>query len=119
MGVAFVGLFARRVQGALQVLGVGQFTHQLFDSDVGVFYQRLHGVDVFQRRVQVHGIVDAEHGFADFVAAAGAAADHLFVKNARLNPPQKYQVADAGYIDAGGKQVHGDGDVGVAFVFVP
>ncbi len=59
------------------------------------------------------GVVDFEQGLAGVAAAADGAADHLFVKDARTHPAQEHQVADGGHVDAGGEQIHGDGDRGV------
>ena len=97
---------------------VGQLAGQLLDADARVLYQRLHSVDALQGGVDVHRVVDAEDGLADLVAAAGGAADHLLVENPRFDPAHEHQIADARHVDAGGKQVHGDGDVGIALVLV-
>jgi hypothetical protein len=95
-----------------------ELVEQLFQRDLRVFDQRLHGVDGLQRGVQIDRVVDLEHGFADVVAAAGGAADHLLVQDARAHAAHEHEVADGGHVDAGGEQIDGDGDAGVALVFV-
>ena len=55
-------------------------------------------------------------GLFDPVAAASGTAQHLLEKDARTNTSDKDQIADLGHVDAGGEQIHGDGDVGQAFV---
>ena len=98
--------------------GVVELVQQLLHRDLGVFDQGLHGVDGLQRGVQIDGVVDLEHGFADGVAAAGGAANHLLVQDARLDAAHEHEVADGGHVDAGGEQIDGDGDAGKALVFV-
>jgi hypothetical protein len=71
-----------------------------------------------KRLVDVDRVVDLEHGFADVVAAAGGAADHLLVQDARTDAAHEHDVADGGHVDAGGQQVNGDGDARVALVFI-
>jgi hypothetical protein len=72
-----------RLPGAVKAGGVVQLVDQLLQRDSGSLDQRLHGVDRLQRGVDVDRVVDLEHGFADVVAAAGGAADHLLVEDAR------------------------------------
>ena len=62
--------------------GVVQLGQQLLDADFGVFDQRLHGVHILQRGVQVYGVVDAKHGFANAITPARGAANHLLVQDA-------------------------------------
>lgn len=71
--MAVAGRAARRTVAGGVVQGVKQLLHR----DPGVLHQRLHGVDRLQRGVQVHGVVDVEHGLAHVVAAARGAADSL------------------------------------------
>ena len=76
--------WCRTAAGRGEAGRVVEFADQLFERDVGVLDQRLHGVDGFERLVDVDRVVDLENGFADVVAAAGGAADHLFVEDAEL-----------------------------------
>ena len=66
----------------------------------------------------LHGVEDAEGLLADLVAQAGGAPEHLVEQDAAVHPAQEDQVADLGHVDAGGEQVDGDRDVGVALVLV-
>ena len=61
-------------------------------------------------------IEDVEVILSDAVAPACGAAQHLFKKDARADPAEKDQVADFRHIDAGGEQIHGDGDIGQPLV---
>src|SRR6185369_14206043 len=112
-----VGLLRAAARGG-EAGRVGEFADQLVEGDVRVLDQRLHGVDGLQGLVDVDRVVDLEDGFADVVAAAGGAADHLFVEDARTDAAHEDEVGDGGNVDAGGQQVDGDGDVGVALVLV-
>jgi hypothetical protein len=112
--VSAVGRAAGRGVGG----GVVELVQQLFHVHLRVLHQRLHGVHVLQGGVQVHRVVNLEDGFANVVATAGGAANHLLVKNARLDPAHEHQMADGRYVDAGGEQVHRDGNAGEALVLV-
>ena len=85
---------------------------------LGFDHHRLHGGHVLQRFVDLHGVEDAEGLLADLVAQARGAAEHLVEQDAAVDPAQEDEVADLGHVDAGGEQVHGDGDVGLALVLV-
>ena len=65
-----------------------------------------------------HRVEDAEGLLADVLAQPGGAPEHLVEQDAAVDPAQEDQVADLGHVHAGGEQVHGDGDVGVALVLV-
>ncbi|MNG02518.1 hypothetical protein D3C84_855500 [compost metagenome] len=78
-----VGMAAVFLVAGSFVTGVaGEFADQLLQGDIGVLHQRLHGVDGFEAGVEVDGVVDAEHRFADIVAAPGGAAFHLLIEDA-------------------------------------
>ena len=109
---------AGALPGAACAGRVVQFVDQLFQRDLRVLHQRLHGVDGLQRGVDVDRVVDLEDGLADLVAAPGGAADHLLVQDARAHPAHEDEMADGRHVDAGGQQVHGDGDAGQALVLV-
>ncbi|MNZ30845.1 hypothetical protein D3C78_481310 [compost metagenome] len=114
VGVAAVRLAA----GGVEAGGIGQLVDQLLEGDTGVLDQRLHGVHRLEAGVEVDRVIDAEHGLADLVAAAGGAALHLLVEDARTHPAHEHQMADARHVDAGGEQVDGDGDARVTLVLV-
>ena len=92
--------------GALDLL------QQLREGDLRVHHHRLHGGEALQGVIQAHRIEDAEAVFADRVAQARGAADHLVVKDAAVHAAQKHNVADLGHIHAGGEQIHGDCHIG-------
>ena len=104
--------------GSLHGFGIGHFADNLLQADIGVAHQGLHGVDVFQRGIDADGVVNAEGGFADGIAAAGGAPQHLLKQNTRFYAAQKHQIANGGHINAGGKQIYGNGDFGIRLVFV-
>jgi hypothetical protein len=94
---------------------------QLGKADLGIDDHRLHGGHVSKGLKDAHGVEDTEGFFilgAAEVAQAGGAPEHLVEQDAAAHLTQEDQVADLGDVDAGGQQVHGDGDIGLALVLV-
>ncbi len=54
--------------------------------------------------------------FFNAITAASSAAQHLLKKDTRPNTANKHQVANFRDVDAGGEQIHGDGNIGQTFV---
>ncbi len=95
-----------------------EFVDQLIQRDVRIFHQGFHGADVLQRGVDVDRIINLEYGFADLIASAGGAADHLLVQDPRTDAAQEDQMANPGHVDAGGEQVYGNRNAGETLVLV-
>lgn len=64
----------------------------------------------------VEAIEDDEFGFIDVVAAAGAAAEHLFPEDAGLDRAEEDDEFEGRDVHAGGEHVHGDDDLGIGAV---
>ena len=88
-----------------------QLLKQLLERQGRVHHDRLHVGEIFEVRIEVDRIEDAEGLLADFVAKPRRAPEHLFVKDAAVDPTEEDQVGNARHVDAGREQVHGDGDL--------
>ena len=66
------------------------------EADLGVHHYGLHGGHVLEGGEDLHGVEDAEGFFADFVAQARGAAQHLVEQDSTVHLAQEYQVADLG-----------------------
>src|SRR5262249_40200334 len=106
-------------QGALLVARyLHEFACELGEGDGRVDHDGLHGGQALQGFVDLHRVEDTEGLLADLVAPTGGAAKHLVEQNTTVDTAQEYEVADLGYVHAGGEQVHRDCDIGVALVLV-
>ncbi|MNV95448.1 hypothetical protein D3C71_1903400 [compost metagenome] len=60
---------------------IAQLTDQLRQGDIGVLDQGLHGVDLGQRGIDIHRVIDAKHRLAYVVAATGGPPHHLLIED--------------------------------------
>jgi hypothetical protein len=63
-----------------------QLLKQLLERETRVHHDRLHVGEIFEVRVEVNRIEDTEGLLADFVAKPRRAPEHLFVKDAAVDP---------------------------------
>ena len=72
---------------------------------------RTHGVDAFQRAVDIHAVKNLKAGFPHRRAQTRGAALHLLVENAAFDFAQEHNITDRRNIHAGGQQIDGDHDI--------
>jgi hypothetical protein len=71
---------------------------------------------VFKMRIEVHRIENAEHFFANLRARACRAADHLFIEDAAVDPPQEHKIGDGRHVNASREEIDRDRDLGTGII---
>ena len=89
---------------------------ELGEGDFGVNDDGLHGRELVERFEDTDGVEDAEGLFADFVAEAGGAAEHLVEEDAAIDAAEEDQIADGRDVYARRKQVDGNRDIRRALI---
>ena len=90
--------------------------NELLEADGRIDHDRLHIGEVLQMRVEIDGVEDAEHFLANFGALPCGPADHLFIKNATVDPAQEHEIGDGGHIDAGRQKIDCDSNLRIGVV---
>ena len=116
--MALLRCITRSIQRSFQLFRVSDFVYQLLQRNVGIFNQRFHGINVGQRGINIHRVVNSKYCFTNVITAACGAADHLLIQNPRLNPAHKHKITNFRDIDTGSQQINSNSNIWIAFVFI-